>query len=130
MAGWHISIGYSGGEFTEEEAWEALKEEALELAELHELIAHEAVDESDPVPNFDQIDELLPYAERYSSGDSTMQIIEDRDPQVILLASGQDPLKIRVRRSFVRLLMERMHKRGIDINFEAFRVPSFISDGN
>jgi len=126
MTGYHITIGYLSGA-DKGEAWEVLKREVAELCAEPAIIAHELLRHGMDV------NRVREYAEAYRSfspetgrtEDSTL-VIKERDlddeesePQVMQLASGggrSRTLKEATRRAVCRLLLERMHRRGIEIN--------------
>jgi|ERR1043165_2461901 hypothetical protein len=127
MTGYHISIGYlSGGPYDKEDAWEILKQVALDLCNAPARIADEAISFG---MNRDIATE---YAAAYvgasiatrGTEDSTLRIIEANEkegtaPQIMQLAGGADPsrsIKEAIRRAFCRLVMYEMHKREIEIN--------------
>lgn len=125
MTGYHISIGYLS-DYDKDEAWEVLKNVALDLCHAPVRIADEAITYGMGV------DIALEYAEAYRGAsiethgteDSTLRIVEGNaaekaQPQIMQLAGGvgeSRTTKEAVRRAFCRLVMREMHKLGIEIN--------------
>jgi hypothetical protein len=125
MTGYHISIGYLSG-YDKDEAWQVLKKVTLDLCNHSVRIATEAI-----LFGMDPF-KAEEYARAYEGAsleqrgteDSTLRIIEADEkegtpPQIMQLASGTGEsrlLKEAMRRAFCPLVMEEMHKLGIEIN--------------
>jgi len=121
MTGYHIKIGYNRGESSKDEdkRWETLKKEARNIADNPKAIIAEARRLRSPEICERGCCHLDTYADNYAepfdSYGHPISIIED-DRQIMQLASTDDPIKYHVRRAYVRLLIEAMHKHEIEIN--------------
>ncbi len=121
MTGYHIEIGYNGGgsNETEKERWEILKKEARNIADNPKAIITEARRLGAPEMCEEGCCHLDTYADNYAdpfgSYGHPITIIEE-DQQIMQLASAADSIKYCVRRAYVRLLIEIMHKHGIEVN--------------
>lgn len=124
--GYHISIGYNSGiscpaKYIGEngEAWALLKSVVLEICNNVDLIVDEARRFGAPeqCKNGPDCCNLTNHAERYKLPwqDQTIYFDEKRK-EVIQMASGDREVKEHVRRAFCRLVMNEMHKHGVEIN--------------
>jgi hypothetical protein len=125
MTGYHLSIGYNGASvWREPAAWDALKEAARVVSDDPQAIVAEARRLGSPESCDDgccQLDSYADnYAEPFSASGHPVKIIEreseDRGPQIMQMASTGDAIKYHVRRAWVRLVIERMHRHGIEVN--------------
>lgn len=126
MTGYYIELGYQSGysaDFDLDEAWKEMKTVCGEICSRPERIADEAVRLGAPVE--DDGAEIYTYAQSYHNcSDLTIKIVEkEKDGEkrryIQQFASGGNPcrmMKEHLRRAFCRLMMEEMHKRGIEIN--------------
>lgn len=119
MTGYHIRIGYNS-KWNKDEAW-------------HELVACVGRLRNDPARIIGEVVRLdgnvadaallEAFARVYAdTGDVTLTIRDTpEDRSVVQLASGGGPgrdLKERFRRAFCRLVIEEMHRLGIEVNLE------------
>lgn len=123
MTGYHITVAYLSG-YDRGEAWQVLKRTTLELCHNWQRIAQEA-QRHGMAGNV-----AAEYAMAYKDAgdatrgteDSTLMIIgakDDEPPQIMQLADGEGSsrtIKEAMRRAFCRLVMEDMHRLGIEIN--------------
>lgn len=122
MTGYHFSIGYNGATRCDYQSmWETLKRKTREICNSPDSIVKEARRVGCPEKCRKGCCQLEGYAdgygESYDSGVHPIQI--DEKPgreQVIQMASTSCEIKYHVRRAFVRLLMEAMHRESIEIN--------------
>ena len=128
MTGYHISLGYNGaihnGYDTYDEMWEVLKRKTREICDRPQAIiaetrslgnAPETCD--DGCCNLDTYADF--YAKSFSAYGHPITIIEsgeEENRQIMQLASTGDDIKYCVRRAFVRLLIEAMHKEKIEVS--------------
>ena len=123
MVGYHITLGYNGATRTDyDEMWEVLKRKTREIcndpaaiiAEARRLGAPESC--SKGCCNLDTYADN--YAESFDSYGHPISIIDrgEDDRQIMQLASTDDAIKYHVRRAFVRLLIEAMHREEIEVN--------------
>lgn len=117
MTGYHLQVGYQSGN-SKADAWEALKAIVADLRTRPNELAVECARYDD----FSKAD-LMEYAELYQGDrDATISIIEadgDREAEVMQLASGMGAsrdIKEALRRAFCRLVICRMHERGMEVN--------------
>jgi hypothetical protein len=120
MTGWHIRIGYISGDscdYNQEQAWEILKAEVARLREDTAAIVAELHRLKPLLFRRDTQQMLWELAAAYKAedGDATLTILED-SREILQMASGDRELKEHVRRAFCRLVLDVMHKYGIDIN--------------
>lgn len=132
MTGYYLEIGYCSQGPDLEEAWEILKQVVREICDRPGQIAKEAERclpaFGIPVPDLNTVSD---YLERYRLIDDNQDLtifIEEtpRDPgnkefkpRIVQYASGGEPgrkLKEHLRRAFCRLVIEKMHKREIEVN--------------
>lgn len=118
MTGYHISIGYNSEPAPN--AWELLVEAVDETCASPNHIINEVRRETLEW----SADELLEFVERYKArDDQTLTIMPpdgDRRGEVMQLAGGGGQsrlVKEAVRRAFARLVILKMHKLGIEVNF-------------
>lgn len=125
MTGYHIRIGYNGATRTDyDNMWEILKTEARAAADDPRAIIAEARRLGAPESCKRGCCHLDTYADNYAepfgSYGHPITIIEDekeeRERQIMQLASTDDPIKYHVRRAFVRLLIEAMHRHAIEVS--------------
>ena len=123
MRGYHIEIGYNGGgtDETEENRWKTLKTITRKIADNPQAIIKEArrLGAPESCDGGKQCCNLDTYADNYQDDFDTLghpiTIIEN-EQQIIQLASAGDNIKHHVRRAYVRLLIEEMHRQEIEIN--------------
>ena len=125
MLAQHITIGYNTNN-SREDPWEVLKDEARKICNDPEMIeqeTHRVIDITNRiVPRLETDDIVQDYCSVYSkpfgSHGHPIKIIE-MDQQIMqMVSTSADLIKYEVRRAFVRLLLFRMHKQGIEINIE------------
>jgi len=124
MTGYHIEIGYNGAinnGLSYEEMWEELKKTARKIANNPVAIIAAARQLGAPETCENGCCHLDNYADNYALPFDTpghpISIIEDGDNQQIMqLASTDDEIKYHVRRAYVRLLIEAMHQKKIEVN--------------
>lgn len=124
MTGYHIEIGYNGASYSpkEGEEWETLKQEARNIADNTKAIIAEARRLGAPETCEDGCCTLQMHAEIYAKpfdyvGHPITVIDKKKDRQQIMqLASTGERIKYHVRRAYVRLLIEAMHKHEIEVN--------------
>lgn len=117
---WNISIGYISGTTYNGDvntAWETLKQDAKDLADSpyvllaeYNLYARHIGDDETPT---------LVYATQYSAKEYNPMTVNDEKQRIFIGASGGNPsraVKEHMARAFIRVLMRRMHERGIDVN--------------
>lgn len=119
MTSYHISIGYCGGSGTADGAFEKLVTATRALcadpkhieAEARRLGATEADREGVTIGDY-----VATYLELdIGQAGHPVRIDAERE-EVIQWASTSDGLKYHVRRAFVRLLIEDMHRQCIEVN--------------
>lgn len=120
MTGYYIEIGYlSGysGPADLDQAWDSLKNVVAILREQPANIVGEAMRVEGG-----SLRKLLPFAERYHPKftDGTIEV-NDAERQITQLASSGNGdaarvVKEQVRRAFCRLVIQEMHRRGIEVN--------------
>jgi hypothetical protein len=127
MTGYYIEIGYLSGyswRGTPEAAWDELKASVVYRCDHPEHIVAEAV-RLGAVEN----DDLREHAEEYRGRrDLTLKIVEQPrtlaeeqegfEPYIQQFASGDRVTKEIVRRAFCRLVIEDMHRLGIEVNLK------------
>ena len=122
MTGYHIEIGYNGGSKCSrrswEEMWEILKQKTRLVCDDPQRIIAEARRLGSPETCSRGCCDLDTYADNYAEPfdgyGHPITILED-EQQVMQLASTNDPIKYHVRRAFVRLLIEEMHREKIEV---------------
>ena len=123
MRGYHIRIGYNGGGGAEKEEsrWQSLIRAARNVADRPQRIVDEARRLGAPEQCDQGCCELATFADNYASDFSTpghpVSIIDQEDDrQIMQLASTGDELKYCVRRAYVRLVIEEMHRLNIEVS--------------
>lgn len=123
MRGYYLDIGYSDNP---EEAWKELRRHVVHLCAHPERIATEASRLGCPEELEGEM--LADYAERYRDREDYTIFIQETalatladpgSPYVVQFASGGGPgrvLKEHLRRAFCRLVIEHMHRQGIEVN--------------
>jgi hypothetical protein len=124
---YHLSIGYNSGcscpkeLIKPEQSWELLKSAVLVICGDPALIVAEARKFGAPeqCANGPECCTLEGHAERYKTPwtDQTIRFNE-KNKQVIQIASGDREVKEHVRRAFCRLVIAAMHKYNIEVNME------------
>lgn len=118
MTSYTLSIGYlSGCSFkgNDDEAWQALVNCVEALKHDPDRIVAEARRLGAPEQCEHGCCTLRAYAEAYQSQDATLITYPD-EKAIRQFASGDRTLKEHVRRAFCRLVMEDMHRQGIEVN--------------
>lgn len=122
MTGYHVSIGYNGATRTDyDNMWEALKASARNVADDPQRIVKEARRLGSPENCSKGCCPLDAYADNYalpfSSPGHPVNVLEDGEAkQIMQLASTGDEIKYHVRRAYIRLLIEEMHRQEIEVN--------------
>lgn len=122
MTGYHITLGYNGAARVDyDEMWEILKQKTREVCDNPKAIIAEARRLNAPETCSRGCCRLDTYANNYVDPFETpghpISIIEDDGRcQIMQLASTDDAIKYHVRRAFVRLLIEAMHREEIEIS--------------
>lgn len=122
MTGYHIEIGYNGALRTDYDVmWEELKKTAREVADNPRCVILEAQRLGAPETCENGCCQLDTYADNYlepfgSHGHPVSIIEQGEDRQIMQLASTDDPIKYHVRRAYIRLVIEGMHRKGIEVN--------------
>ncbi|KKN05327.1 hypothetical protein LCGC14_1088480 [marine sediment metagenome] len=119
MTGYHITIGYNAGR--PGNFFEILKQKTREICDNPKAIIVEARRLNAPEVCSKGCCHLDNFADNYADSFETyghpISIIEDgEDQQIMQLACASYRLKYHVRRAFVRLLIETMHKEEIEIS--------------
>jgi len=127
MTSYRISLGYAYDNPSDERRWDALKAAVADLPNNTHRIAEEAVRLGCPAEGHGA--GLGEYLAGYLPGstDLTIRVVDEEDPhdppgrrrEIWQAASGGDPsrsIKHHLRRAFCRLVMEEMHRRGIEVN--------------
>lgn len=120
MTGYHIAIGYNGATRVDyDEMWEILKRKTREVCEQPQAIIDEARRLGSPETCSRGCCTLGTYADNYADPyeicGHPITIIEDKQ-QIMQLASTDSAMKYHVRRAFVRLLIEAMHREEIEVS--------------
>lgn len=134
MLSYHISIGYNGAidnGYSYDEMWLILKNKTREICNQPHLIVNEALRLGSPEYCDRGCCHLDLYANNYADPFSTpghpIVIIDENYPaweignkerQIMQLASTGNEIKYHIRRAFVRLLIEAMHKERIEVSLE------------
>ena len=128
MTGYHITIGYNEATSTDyDEMWEILKRKTREICDNPQAIVAEARRLGAPETCTRGCCQIDTYADNYAmpfgSHGHPVSIIDENSPgyisdtrQIMQLASTDDPIKYHVRRAFVRLLIEAMHREEIEVS--------------
>ncbi len=114
--GYTFTIGYLSGYSTKlsrDEAWQSLVQCVEEVRRQTERIAQEAQRLNAPEACEQGCCTLMSMAEAYQYDDGTLMIYHD-EHYIIQLATGNRTLKEHIRRSFCRLVIEEMHRQGIE----------------
>lgn len=123
--GYHIRLGYNGRtDWHSDDAWKELKNFALKLAKQPEVIAEEAKKFNAPENCCDEcettlIDVCKTYDKSYGNPLTIIDKLDnegDPDKQVMQMATGGCLLKDHTRRAFCRLIINEMHKQGIEVS--------------
>lgn len=123
MTGYYISVGYNSS-FSADEVWDEFKRVGQEIANKPDAICLEA----SRVDDFGMA-ELKEYGEAFVQEQEDLTIRfkdadpndEDSEPQIVMYASGGDPsrsLKESVRRAYIRLVLQEMHSKQMEINIQ------------
>jgi hypothetical protein len=125
MTGYYIETGYQSG-CSREEAWEEIKRITRYLCDHPNLLVKEALEFRAPATADGET--ILDYANKYKEqNDLTCRIIEKQDKldpdeqiqHVVQYASGggaSRTMKEHLRRAFCRLVMNEMHRKGMEVN--------------
>lgn len=121
MTGYYVRIGYNPLRIDHEKMWSTLKCEARHIADNPQAIIAEARRLGSPEQCDDGCCDLDSYADNYSEpfgvAGHPVSIHEDADePWLVQHASTADPIKYHVRRAFIRLLIEAMHRKEIEVS--------------
>lgn len=121
MTGYHIEIGYNPTRGDHDEMWRLLRSEARRIADQPSVIIAEAERLNAPCVSDDGECELGDYADIYKepfgSPGHPVRVVEDGDNrQIMQMASTDAGLKYHVRRAYARLLIEAMHRHGIEVS--------------
>ena len=120
MTGYHITLGYNGAQRVDyDEMWKILKQKTREVCDQPQTIITEARRLGSPETcahgccALDTYADI--YAESFGSLGHPIKIMEVQR-HVTQSACTASAMKYHVRRAFVRLLIEAMHKEKIEIN--------------
>jgi len=123
MTGYHITLGYNGVACIDyDDMWEILKQKVREICDQPRVIIAEARRLGAPEACSKGCCSLDTYADNYAESFETyghpISIINrgEGDRQIMQLASTAGPIKYHVRRAFVRLLIEAMHREEIEVS--------------
>lgn len=125
MTGYHIKLGYNPMRTDYDEMWKILKSEARKVADDPSTIIAEARRLGAPENCEDGCCPLSSYADNYADafGSYGHPIViidkggDDRDDrQIMQMASTDSGIKYHVRRAYVRLLIQAMHRHGIEVS--------------
>jgi len=123
MTGYRISIGYNGGTRSDtEEMWEILKYTSRRIADDPTAIIAEARRCGSPENCERGCCPLDTYANNYvkpfGSEGHPIRIIDngEEDRSIKQEASTDSPIKYFVRRAYILLVIQKMHRQGIDVN--------------
>ena len=122
MTGYTFSIGYLSGygyQGSTDEAWQELVIVVDSLRKRPDRIATEARRLGAPEQCEQGCCTLMTLALAYQNHDATLVIRHD-EQRVDQYASGDRVLKEHVRRAFCRLVIEDMHRLGIDVNLRVY----------
>lgn len=119
MTGYYLELGYNSGYGDKEPLWDTLKQEATNLRNDPQQVLRAiiALRGRDYTPLEKECAESLADPEQLACS-----IVEPEGEEkgfIALLASGGNPgrtAKEETRRAFCRLLIARMHARGIEVN--------------
>lgn len=122
MTGYHLRLGYNAATRTDDEQmWAILKAEARRVADDPAAIIAEARRLGSPETCDDGCCCLDNYADNYAEpfgwdGHPVKVIDIPGNRQILQMASSDSAVKYHVRRAYVRLLIEAMHKQAIEIS--------------
>jgi len=121
MTGYHMSIGYTATRCDSDAMWDILKREARRVADSPDAIAAEVRRLGGPEVCEDGCCKLATYVEIYlkpfDNPCHPVKIVDRHDErQIMQLASTDAGFKYHVRRAYVRLLIEAMHRHAIEIS--------------
>lgn len=121
MTGYYVEIGYNPCSVDYDGMWTTLKNEARNIADKPANIIDEARRLGAPETCDDGCCELDSYADNYAGpfGENghPVSIIENGEHRRIAqYASSAGVIKYHVRRAYMRLLIEAMHKHAIEVN--------------
>ena len=130
MTGYYLEVGYIGGSSfggSHEDAWLKMKEAAKTLCDDPQRIFDEAMRLDGEILNGTGED-VRGYAERYRNCDDLTITVHEKPfnesekcgfkPYIAQSASGGGPsrmIKESLRRAFCRLIIEAMHREGIEV---------------
>jgi hypothetical protein len=126
MTSYYVSIGYNRGSFTKygnNYEWNMLKQTARNICDNPNKIIEEARRLDSPETCTKGCCNLETYADNYKAEIGSQghplffSEIED-DKYLVQNASADDDIKFHVRRAFIRLLIEEMHRERIEINIK------------
>jgi hypothetical protein len=115
--GYTLTIGYLSGHSTKldkDEAWQELVRCVEQLRVQPERIVQEARRLNAPETCEEGCCTLLDMAQAYQHDDGTL-VLNHQEHYILQLASGDRMLKEHVRRAFCRLVIEEMHRQGIEV---------------
>ncbi len=122
MTGYHFQLGYNGATRTDDDQmWTILKSEARRVADDPAAIIAEAKRLGSPETCDDGCCLLDAYADNYAEPFSTpghpVKVIDQEgNIQILQMASTGSAIKYHVRRAYMRLLIEAMHRQAIEIS--------------
>ena len=122
MTGYSFSIGYLSGygyKGSTDEAWQELVICVEALKRRPERIAMEAQRLGAPEQCEHGCCTLTSLALAYQNADATL-VIHREERAIDQYASGDRTLKEHVRRAFCRLVIEDMHRLGIEVNLKVY----------
>ncbi len=122
MTGYHIRIGYNGARRTDYDVMcRELVAVARQICDNPPAIIAEARRLGAPESCTRGCCDLDTYADNYAddfdSDSHPVRIVAGEEgPEIVQLASTDDPIKYHVRRAFCRLVIEAMHRREIEVS--------------
>ena len=126
MTSYYVSIGYNRGAFDKygpEYEWEMLQSIVREICNNPDRIISEARRLGAPEVCGKGCCELSTYADNYKgkigeNGHPLFYTVMDDKNFLVQNASADDEIKFHVRRAFIRLLIDEMHKENIEVNLK------------
>ena len=121
MLGYYVSIGYNPCNTDNEENWETLKRKAKEVCKNPKAIKKEAKKLGCRDKCEDgccTLEEYVDVYKRFFNVDGAPVHIDEENKHIVQYASTSTEFKYKIRRAYIRLLIQEMHKLGIEVNLE------------